>query len=155
MSLNRIHIKAITVCTLLLMMWDTFGWFGSNLLFKHSHAEKGEHHCVVSFCTCKTDSENSICTCHHPELQENNSNAPDDGVREATDDKAGREMCFYSKSHPKENKPSIIVVWTEYQALINADKIDFGTRQQKRRFNQIHNTVTEGFMPEIFEPPQA
>ena len=155
MSLNRIHIKAITVCTLLLMMWDTFGWFGSNLVYKHSHAEKGEHHCVVSFCTCKTESENSICTCHHSELHKNNKRAADDGLLDATDGSSDREMCYYSKPHPKENKATIIVVWTEYQALINADNIDFGTRQLKRRFTQVHSNIAEGFKPEIYEPPQA
>lgn len=137
------------------MMWDTFGWFGSNLLIKHSHADKGEHYCVVSFCTCKTDSEHSICTCHHPELQKNNAKTSGDGELDTSEVKADSEMCYYSKPHPKENKASIIVVWTEYNALINADNLDFGIRQQKRRFSQIHNNIKEGFIPEIYEPPQA
>lgn len=156
MSLKTIYTKTITVFTLLLMLWDTFGWFGSNLLFKHSHSEKGEHHCVVSFCTCITEDDNSICTCHHPELHKKmDGNKEGEMSNHHSESEASMDMCYFSASHPKENSSTVVVVWSDYHALFLLEDIDFGIPQYSVQYKHSNNSVVSGFELEIYHPPKV
>lgn len=157
MSLNSIYIKPISVLTILFMLWDTFGWFGANLVVKYGFAEEGEHHCMVSFCACAIEEGRTFCTCRHPELQhknkagrENGQTAGEDGAREA-------EVCFYpQKKHDSDkNKAVIVVISSEYHAVLQHETPMGSTFRKTGLPSYKPDAAADGFHDEIERPPRT
>ncbi len=158
LNINRI----ISALTMMVMLWDTFGWFGSNLLLKIYHSAGDTHYCTVSFCMCKLDKPFSVCDCHYA-AGAKEENGEEDNKHHIHNDKEAhfkfssdaheKEYCSTKKNRSHKNMSEVIIVWTEYRAFLpNSDGV-YNLIDKTHKYLVYKSEIREGFPPEMNRPP--
>lgn len=156
LNINQI----ISVLTIMVMLWDTFGWFGSNLLLKMHPSDDGLHYCTVSFCMCKIDSPFSVCDCHYsddakkedePHIHKTDHHKEND-FKFSSDNKE-KSFCSTKKSKSHKDSAEVLIVWTEYRAFLPGSEIVYGLTGKSVKYSIQKQKIEDGFPPRIEQPP--
>lgn len=155
MNLKSIYQRSTSFLLLATMIWNVMGWIGMGLVGHHmlEHAE-GEH-CEVSFCYCKIEDGEKICTCHHPELHAlAKQKSPDHNHKEEPKkDSDQHEFCYYSKAHNSPVQSDQVIVMSDFRSLLLHSK-DIENAYTTSDIIMVNNrSLTDGFEQGLFRPP--
>lgn len=101
MYLNLTYRKFTALITLVVMLWNVGGWLATGLVMNHAHHGSEDSICEVSFCYCATDEGETVCTCHHHDMDRGSEHKSGDN------DKSG--TCYFTNSHTPNTAASQLV----------------------------------------------
>ncbi|MFO7846764.1 MAG: hypothetical protein R6V27_09405 [Balneolaceae bacterium] len=88
--------------TLTLMLWNVGGWLATGLVMNHAHHGSENSVCEISFCYCETDEGETVCTCHHHDMDRSSEHQSTDHENSGT--------CYFTSSHTPDTAASHLVV---------------------------------------------
>ncbi|WP_020402589.1 hypothetical protein [Gracilimonas tropica] len=149
MSLKSTYHRIISSFTAAVMLWNIVGWLGFGLILDHSHKHGEANHCEVTFCYCEIGEGETICTCHHGDMNEHGQHSDDHGSREKND------FCYYSASDADANTASqALIVIAKFNALyLDSDHLDRPTDSREFDAGPITNKLP-GVIPDLLRPPR-
>lgn len=138
-----------------LMSWNIIGWFGMGLLDIHTQSQSKGTHCEVTFCFCKVEDGNKICTCHHPELHAKQETAhSDDHHNQTVDDpKTEKSYCYYSASHEVPANKDTLIIWAKFNTIFTPASVRFSIPERSAQILLDTEYLTSGFTQELLRPP--
>ncbi|SMO75648.1 hypothetical protein SAMN06265219_109140 [Gracilimonas mengyeensis] len=142
------------------MLWNIFGWLGTGLVIKAFHAHDKEDHCAVSFCYCEIEDGRKICTCHHPELQPQNTSdsvAKTHGSDHLDDKTVEHDYCFYSAPHPpnSSNSNDMGLIYAKFDATCKQDFRFITTPRDIESPSHLSYAILDGFAADLLRPPRG
>ncbi len=157
MSLKSTYQTLTSLLLAGIMLWNVIGWVAVGLVHINEQAHAEEAHCEVSFCFCKIEDGEKICSCHHPELHRKASEqTPFDAAKHITDTpKEAHNYCYYSKPHDIPSQPDALIVWAEYTTLFPAITSSFFFVAVDVYPSKTNTSILEGFQPDLLRPPIA
>ncbi|MDR9417849.1 hypothetical protein [Gracilimonas sp.] len=146
MSLNSTYHKITGYTTLIVLLWNIVGWLGFGLVIDHTHKHSKEHHCEVTFCFCEIEEGETICTCHHNDMNKENAHSDDHD----------NEFCYFSSSHSDSNTASqSLIVIAKFNALYLSSE-DLPSLTDMHEFNaEKEFMVLSGTVPDLLRPPRG
>jgi len=101
MGFNLTYRKYTALITLVVMLWNLGGWLATGLVMNHTHHESEKSFCDISFCYCTTDEGETVCTCHHHDLEGDSEHRSDDHENSGT--------CYFTNNHTPNTAASQLV----------------------------------------------
>lgn len=155
MSLKYTYQRFTSIILLFAMLWNISGWLGMGLINAHFGEHTDGEHCEVTFCYCKVENGDKICTCHHPELHAKGVTENHDTMDMSDGDMNLNSYCYYSKSHDSPVQPDAVILITDFHSTL-----PYFEKQRHSFFvsdylNDYSCSLSNGFAPNLLRPPSA
>jgi len=109
MLLNLKLRKIAALVTTVVMIWNIAGWLGTGLVMNHAHHGSDSHTCEIAFCYCETDGDETICTCHHNDLNSKNEHKAKMNIKPAVITPAAFATLQTGTHHKQQRRNSRIL----------------------------------------------
>lgn len=156
MSLNSQYHKIISAFTLAVMLWNIFGWLGTGLVVNHMHSHDEGNYCDISFCSCEVEDGKTYCSCHHPELHQNQSKGDENHSANHMNSEHTNEFCFYSSPHPVDNNPGdALLAFAKFNALVESQETALFSTQSETYLDSHSPFISSGYYAQLLRPPRS
>ncbi|WP_340102478.1 hypothetical protein [Rhodohalobacter sp. 8-1] len=147
MSLNLTYRKYTALITLIVMLWNVGGWLATGLVMNHAHHGYDNFICEVSFCYCETDEAETVCTCHHHDMDSASEHQSDDHDKPGT--------CYFTKDHTPNTTASQLVFTNSLTAYYFPESAPFYRTTMSYLPSEPISTLLTGSLDDLLRPPQV
>ena len=147
MGLNLTYRKYTALITLTVMLWNVGGWLAAGIVMNHAHYESDTAICEISFCYCATDEGETVCTCHHHNMDRNSEHQSDKHENSGT--------CYFTNSHTPNTAASQLVVTNILTAYYLSEPSSFNRIATTYLPAEPHSLLLPGNFTDLLRPPQV
>ena len=147
MLLNLKLRKIAALVTTVVMIWNIAGWLGTGLVMNHAHHGRDSHTCEIAFCYCETDGDETICTCHHNDLNSKNEH------KAGSDHTSG--VCYFTDGHTPQTAASQLTYTSNVTGYYSFDRTPIYTLEFTYLPEEPHKSLLSGISHDLLRPPQV
>lgn len=147
MGLNLTYRKYTALITLVVMLWNVGGWLAAGLVMNHAHHESDASICQISFCYCATDEGETVCTCHHHNM--------DRGAEHNSGNHQNSGTCYFTNSHTPNTTASQLVITKILTAYYFPEPASAYTPKTTQMPFEPFSRLLPGSSADLFRPPQV
>lgn len=147
MGLNLTYRKVTALITLVVMLWNVGGWLATGLVMNHAHHGSDDSICEVSFCYCETDEGETVCTCHHHDMDRDSEHKSGDHENSGT--------CYFTNSHTPNTTASQLVFTNNLTAYYFPEPAPFYRTTTTYLPSEPILNLLPGSSAALLRPPQV
>lgn len=148
MGLNLTYRRFTALITITVMLWNVGGWLATGLVLNHSHHESETSVCEISFCYCETDEGETVCTCHHHDM-----NSGDEHGTHSEHESAG--VCYFTNSQTPNTAASQLVFTKSLTAYYFPDSVPVWSTTTSYLPVEPLTRLLPGSHTDLLRPPQV
>jgi hypothetical protein len=135
------------------MLWNVAGWMGMGIysMVSHHHDKDGDY-CEMEFCYCELSEGETICTCHHPEVQREMSRH---GDHHDDSDQIQMDLCYYTTPHTSPDSSTNIITWEKSQTTLVSTKAEVSYFVPLSLTDKNYSFPLSGYPEDLLRPPAA
>src|SRR6056297_44156 len=142
----NIH-KIVALVTTAVMIWNIAGWLGAGLVLNHAHHGSDSHTCEIAFCYCETEGDETVCSCHHHDLNNKNEHHTD------SDNTGG--ACYFTDGHTPQTAASQLTYTSNVTGYYFFDRTPIYTLKFTYLPEEPHKSILSGISPDLLRPPRV
>ena len=129
------------------MLWNVCGWLVTGVILNHAHHESEKSFCDISFCYCATDEGETVCTCHHHDINGNSEHQSGDHVNSG--------ICYFTNNHTSNTTASEFVFTNNLTAYYFPKPTTFYRTTTTYLPAEPISNLLDGSFPDLLRPPQV
>jgi hypothetical protein len=146
-GLNLTYRKFTALFTLAVMLWNVGGWLATGLVMNHAHHGSDDSICEISFCYCETDEGETVCTCHHQDM--------DRGTDHHSGDQENPGTCYFTNSDTSHTAASQLVFTNILTAYYFPEPAPFYRTTTTYLTVEPFSHLLPGSSADLLRPPQV